>query len=293
MATKTKTRRRSADHLEIVVRPERSLPLRVLFCLWRWRWELFISLLFLGIYGKLLEHNLTEPQALAVMAAPIVIVVAIPWSRSFLVARLWCILTRHRVRNCLVQMRVLNWDARLPLILLVRPTNVGECVWLWMRPGLSLVELDNRTEHIAAACYAREARLQRSRRWATLIRLDVVRRDPLTTPKPIDSPLLGATARVPSQLRRTDPDGSTAAALPEGTPATDTPQPDTIAAEANGLTVEHIGRGRVRVRDPRFDQLANGRRSLSTPAPTPEPTTERTWRPGPVSVNGEDVSDYV
>jgi len=245
--TTTRTRRRSADHLEVVVRPERSLFARVLFLLWRWRWEIATVLVLLSVYGKLLQH-VTERQAVLVMAAPVVVVFALPWSRRFVIARLWCTFTRHRVRACFVQMRIMNWDARLPLILLVRPTNVGERVWLWMRPGLSVTELDNRTEHIAAACLAREARLERSRRWAVLIRLDVVRRDPLTTPKPIDSPLLDATATVPAQFSRIEP-ASVPATPPAFPPA-------------------------------------------SKHSPT-KPETGPAGRPGPTSLHGEDVSDYV
>jgi hypothetical protein len=73
---------------------------------------------------------------------------------------------------------------------------VGERLWLWMLPGLSVLDLENRTEVIAAACWARDARIQRSRRLATLVRVDVIRRDPLGKPKPIPNPLVDAADRV-------------------------------------------------------------------------------------------------
>jgi hypothetical protein len=261
MSKSTRVRRRSTDHLEIHVRPERSPFARIVLFLWRWRWEIATVLVLLTVYEKLVQH-VTERQAVALMAAPVVVVFALPWIRRFVIARFWCAVSRHRVRACFVQMRVLNWDGRLPLILLVRPTNVGERVWLWMRPGLSVVDLENRTEHIAAACFAREARLQRSRRWAVVVRLDVVRRDPLVSTRPIPSPLVDATATVPTQREPESPLLAQIGARPLPQPP-ETPTPDLVGGD-------------------------------SSDGSTGKPTKAHPGRKsGPVSLNGEDVSDYV
>ena len=153
-----------------------------------------------------------------------------------------------------------------------------------MRPGLSLVELEDRTEHLAAACGAREARLQRSRRWAALIRVDIVRRDPLTTPKPIRSPLLRGPVRFPGQRRPAQhaeqPAAVTAASNSSGSAG---------VVDRNGWTVERLGRGRIRVRDPRFDHFRA--RATTSATPVPVPVAGRSWQPRLIA-NREDVTNH-
>jgi hypothetical protein len=264
MTTKNRARgRRTGDRIELVVRPERSLLVRVLLLLWRWRWEIVIALVLLGVFGHLIQH-MSQRAALLAIVGPVVVVLAVPFTRRPVKARLWCLVSRHRVRACLVQMRTMNWDGRVPLLLLVRPTNVGERVWLWMRPGLSVLDLETRTEAIAAACWAREARMQRSRRFAALLCLDVVRRDPLSTGSKIGSPLLRATATVPAQ------------------PA---PNPHPLAARSVVRESESPApSGGSAPALPAARTPADGGTPATKPAPAP---------PRLVSLNGEDVSDYV
>jgi hypothetical protein len=83
----------------------------------------------------------------------------------------------------LVQSRVMNHRGYVPWLLWVRPTNVGERVWLLMRPGICVDDLDTRTSQIAAACWARDARVRAWRRLVAVVLVDVVRRDPLTSGK--------------------------------------------------------------------------------------------------------------
>ena len=85
---------------------------------------------------------------------------------------------------------ITNRTGSLPLILWARPTPVGERVWIWLRPGLSLDDLQNRLDKIAVACWASTALAETaSRSNAAFIRLDIKRRDVLTGT--ITSPLLG------------------------------------------------------------------------------------------------------
>jgi hypothetical protein len=87
---------------------------------------------------------------------------------------------RHRLRAWMLNAGIRNRSGRLPWTLLVLPTRVGVRVWLWMVPGLSVKDFhENATEEIAAACYGRTARVERSRGVAALIRVDLVLRDPL------------------------------------------------------------------------------------------------------------------
>jgi hypothetical protein len=83
---------------------------------------------------------------------------------------------------------------QLPLMLWARPTPAGERVWLWLRTGLSLEDLEGKAGRIAVACSARQVRIVGApERTAALLRIDVTRRDPLTGL--VESPLL---ARIPS-----------------------------------------------------------------------------------------------
>jgi hypothetical protein len=185
------------DSYEIKIRPHRSLWVQLLLVPWRWRSEVTITVVTLVVLNQL-TAVLSPPAALVVMVTPVAIVLAVPWPRRLLLARFWCSVTRHRLRACMVQLRTANWDGRLPWVLWVRPTPVGERAWLLMMPGLSATDLEDRTEHLAAACWARDARVHRVRSLAALVRIDVIRRDPLTRPEPITNPLMNRTSDLPA-----------------------------------------------------------------------------------------------
>ena len=101
----------------------------------------------------------------------------------------WCLVTRHRIRTCFSEFIITNRTGSLPLILWARPTPVGERVWIWLRPGLSLDDLHDRLDKIAVTCWATAALAEAaSRSNAAFVRLDIKRRDVLTGT--ITSPLL-------------------------------------------------------------------------------------------------------
>jgi hypothetical protein len=107
--------------------------------------------------------------------------------RRFLTAWLRCVVVRHRLRLCftgIVRSARLGMGVRppaLPLLLWARPTPAGERVWLWLRPGLELADLEDKTGRIAVVCGAKQVRvLAASERFAALLRIDVTHRDPLT-----------------------------------------------------------------------------------------------------------------
>jgi hypothetical protein len=130
---------------------------------------------------------LTSAAAVAVGLVPAVV----GPTRRRLVALAWCGIVRHRLRVCFAEfVRAANRvnPARLPLLLLARPTPAGERVWLWLRPGLDLSDLEDRAGKLAVACWASEVRIVRSTQFAALIRVDVTRRDPLTAlvPSPLE-----------------------------------------------------------------------------------------------------------
>jgi hypothetical protein len=110
-------------------------------------------------------------------------------SRRWLLTMLGLAVTRFRLRTALVELRLTNRVGRLPLMLWMVPTPVGERVWLWLRAGISAEDIAEEVDGIRAACVAREVRVARDPRWGALVAVDVVRRDPLSATVTVASPL--------------------------------------------------------------------------------------------------------
>jgi hypothetical protein len=167
--------------------------------IWRFRTE--TTLLITTSTGMWeLARAVTLTWALITVAATFTVVMALPWSRRFVTARAWCVLTRHRIQKACWEPRLHTRSGRLPLVLRVSPTQVGVRAWIWCRAGICAADFEERAKEIAAACYARQARVEGSRRWAHLVQLDVVRRD-----------TLGAQHVVPSGIARRSAKARTAA----------------------------------------------------------------------------------
>ena len=158
--------------------------------IWRFRTE--TTLLTTGTAGTWeLAKLVTLTWALVTFASTATAMMALPWTRRFVTARAWCVLTRHRIQKACWELRMHTRSGRLPLVLRIYPTQVGVRAWIWCRAGICAADFEERAKEIAAACYARQARVEGSRRWAHLVRLDVVRRD-----------TLGAQHVVPSGIAR-------------------------------------------------------------------------------------------
>jgi hypothetical protein len=195
----------------------------VLRVLWWWSIEITTAAFVVG--GPVaLAHVTAWWVALLVVLSVATACVALGRVRRFLVAVSWCLVVRHRLRMCFAQIVRGTGAARpglLPMVLWARPTPAGERVWLWLRPGLELADLDGKTGRIAVAIPAKQVRVvAASERFAALIRVDVARRDPLTGR--IDSPL---ALRIPS-LRNTNADAPVSPAVPlVGLDLADIPEP--------------------------------------------------------------------
>lgn len=182
-------RSRNTSAVEVFHRKGPGL-VRTVFCLLlRLRAEITVTLALFGFW-LWLDLRFSPLTSYVVLGGGFVVVMGVPASRRFILHRALAVLSRHRLRACMVQIRTMNYDGLLPWIVWSRPTPVGERLWLWMRPGISVEELTGRLEHLAVSCWAREARVERSRRMAALVWVNVIRRDPLTSAKePIPSPL--------------------------------------------------------------------------------------------------------
>jgi hypothetical protein len=147
-----------------------------------WWWLPEVGLVLALSYGwvQLATHTTLVVRSLVVGLG--LILGLIPPVRRRLAALAWCVIVRHRLRVCFAQFIIANQSGSLPLILLARPTPVGERVWIYLRPGLSHADLTARLDKVAVACHAASVIAERaSERTAAYVRLDIKRREVLTT----------------------------------------------------------------------------------------------------------------
>jgi len=157
--------------------------------LWRWRTELATTgTLTAGTAW--LAHVITLAGALAVIGGLALILAAVPHPRRFITARAWCVLTRHRLQRLCWEARLHTRSGRLPLIMWIRPTRVGERAFVLCRAGICMEDFEAHIGELRAACYARDARVTRHPRWSQLVTIDIVRHDPLTADRHIPSKVL-------------------------------------------------------------------------------------------------------
>lgn len=187
----------------------------VLRVLWWWSIEITAATFVVG--GAVVLAHVTAWW----VALPVVLLVAsaclvIGRVRRFLVALSWCLAVRHRLRTCFAGIVRGSGGVRpgsLPMVLWARPTPAGERVWLWLRPGLELADLDDKAGRIAVAIPAKQVRVvAASERYAALVRVDIARRDPLAGR--IDSPLALLVPSLRSDGSKSNDNSEQKAAVP-------------------------------------------------------------------------------
>jgi hypothetical protein len=165
--------------------------------IWRFRTEL--AVLLTGIAGVWeLAKTVTAAWLMVILIMTATAATVLPWARRFIIRRAWCVLSRHRIQKVCFETRMHTRSGRLPLILRIHPTKVGERALIWCRAGICAADFEAHVPEIAAACYARQARVEGNRRWAQLVQLDIVRRDTLAAHTVIPSGL----ADTPPQWRK-------------------------------------------------------------------------------------------
>ncbi|MEV4459334.1 hypothetical protein [Microbispora sp. NPDC049633] len=118
----------------------------------------------------------------------LVLLSALPMVKRAITTRFWCVVTPHRVRHAFARARIVSRQGKLPVILMIRPTKLGERLWVWLRAGTSPGNVERASDLIAAACWARSVRIQRDRYRASLIVIDVLRRGDAKTPRDASRP---------------------------------------------------------------------------------------------------------
>ncbi|NIL40221.1 hypothetical protein HCB17_02835 [Salinispora arenicola] len=153
----------------------------VLRVFWHWLPEIVLGLAC--VYGWTTVMQSTPLWgSLLIVALVVGVPAAIAPVRRRVMAWIWCLIVRHRLRLCFAAFIATNRHGSLPLILPAKPTPAGERVWVWLRPGLSLrdLEQEGQVQKLAVACWANEVRVMRAnRKYAAFIRIDITRREPL------------------------------------------------------------------------------------------------------------------
>ena len=164
---------------------------------WRWRAELIIITVLAAAWWRL-DTWTTLTWSLIILVVASAVLGTVPHSRRFITRRFWCILARHRLHRLCYEARLHTRSGRLPLVLWIRPTRVGERAWVLCRAGICAEDCEAHLGELRAACYARDARVTRNRRWSHLVTIDIIRRDTLAASNTITSPLARLTAHYAS-----------------------------------------------------------------------------------------------
>ncbi|MCM0674674.1 hypothetical protein NCC78_08230 [Micromonospora phytophila] len=205
----------------------------VLRLLWWWSIEIVLTIAVITFWVQLANHTST-PVTLVVVALVVGVPVALPACRRAVIAWTWCLVVRHRLRVCFAQFIIANQSGSLPLILWARPTPVGERVWVYLRPGLSMADLEGRLDRIAVACHAATALVERASDGnAAYLRFDIKRREVLTAN--VSSPLVDVINPDTPSVDRPAPVIPTALDLPDvDAPVITLPVQKKPATTANG-----------------------------------------------------------
>jgi hypothetical protein len=261
--------------VEIFTRPEQHWFWRILGAIVRFRAELTTVTVVVAVY--LYGRGQIGPDATTLVLITIsVVVLVVPASRRYCTTRVWCVITRHRVRACLVKTRTMTHHGRTPYLLWARPSPVGERLRVWLPAGLSVKDLERVTPELATACWARESRITVVRSQAALVVVDIVRRDPLSASRPFTPSLLDDLDHVDDNT-----DDGTVVPLPARSTVA---PPRPVDAIDTGTPAASNGTG---TRGERKSRTTS--RNGSSPAADAAENT-------PVAVTGYggvDVSDYV
>jgi hypothetical protein len=145
---------------------------------WRFRTEL-ITLALVGAAYAALAHRVHLIPAAIVVSGMVLVLAVLPWTRRFFIRRAWCVWWRHRIHRVCFETRMHTRSGRLPLVLRIHPTHVGARALIWCRAGICFEDFEAHTGELAAACIAREVRVERSKRWAQIVTVHIVRHDTL------------------------------------------------------------------------------------------------------------------
>ncbi|SDS08383.1 hypothetical protein [Actinopolymorpha singaporensis] len=274
---------------------------QLLLAFWRWLPELALAGTTGTVFVYLVQMDLPAWAAGSVIVAPVAVALVVPYSGRVLVAVFWVDVTRHRLRTFMAENGLRNRSGRLPWLLFIYPTRVGERAWMVLVGGICVEDVEERIRSLGSTCYARSGQVQVHRKWTHLIRIDITRRDPLDSKTPVESGLIPKgteQALIPANIPTADQAAGVRAsewAVGIGLPLADSEDTTEIPSrmgvrggaggKANGQATDTTSTSGFAAAKETTRKRTTTRKE--TPAPTPD-------RPAPVlSASGEDVSDYV
>jgi hypothetical protein len=236
----------------------------VLRVLWHWAAEITVGASLLAGYLALVQA-VTYWLALAILTACVAAPMVLPFTRNAVVPIVWCAIWRHRLRLSFDAFIKSNRYGSVPFILIARPTPAGARIWVWLRPGLSLADLEARRDKLAVACWAKDIQLApASTRHAALIQINVTARDPLTAK--VLSPLLRF---LPSRRNPLADAPVSPAVVPNALDLPDVPEDDFTTDTATTAAVVEPKRLK------------------------PVRTTAPATAPAPAATDGDDITDWI
>jgi hypothetical protein len=161
--------------------------------IWRWRTEFALTSGLTG-WAYWMAHAITLTWTVVLLTVITGLLAPIPSIRRSIKARFWCLVTRHRLQRLCWEARLHTRSGRLPLILRVHPTEVGERAYLWLRAGICAEDFEAHKEEISAACYARDSRITRDKQRSQRITIDVIRHDTLHATRHVSPQVIPAMA---------------------------------------------------------------------------------------------------
>jgi hypothetical protein len=266
---------RSSNRVRLVedVKPKfhQRVGVQVVVAVWRWLPEIVIAAGLVTAFIYLTRMDLPAWAAGAILVAPVAVLLCIPGVNRVLLA-VWSLnVTRHRLRAFMAENGLRNRSGRLPWLIFIRPTRVGERAWMWLVAGVTCKDVEERTDSLASTCYGREGRVTGHRQFAHLVRLDISRRNILGGKTPVRSALIDKKADqevippvsgVESKTSRTRSEWAVGIGLPLSTTTNEEGKP--AAKKSAAVSAK------------------------------PQPTKRTDPEPGAVlSASGEDISDYV
>jgi hypothetical protein len=145
---------------------------------WALRWRTEITMLVIAVVvSQALAAGASHKATLVRALITASVIMAQRETRGWVVDHAHCLLTRHRLYDALEEVQAEFGAGPLPLVLRVKPCAAGEQAFLWRRGEITGAVLYNRANQLAAACWAKEVRVFLSPRWASLMIIEVVRRE--------------------------------------------------------------------------------------------------------------------
>ncbi|SEG99852.1 hypothetical protein SAMN05444920_114128 [Nonomuraea solani] len=145
--------------------------------LWRWRTEIVLFALaaaavvvMAGAAGKGLWW---APIALA---GSVSVPATLPAGRKWIARHFWCLFSRHRLQRVCLETSMHTRKGRIPLVLWITPTDLGERAFILLRAGICAEDFEAFAGEIAAACYATAVQVERHPRRAQFVTVEILRR---------------------------------------------------------------------------------------------------------------------